>query len=196
MLIDYFVLSRGERDVYLWKSYCPNWINLKCLNLSTLKEISFLVLGLEGMASSCTREDSGWTLGNTTSLKEWSGTGMGCPERWWSHWARWCSKSIWMFCWGTWFTENHWWRANGWTGWSCGSFPTLAILWFYEVHQDFLAQWELLHSLIMLIKKIISCHQGRCWAFQQANRERQTISYSEKMRKTFYFIKFSNLWSR
>ena len=37
-----------------------------------------LVLGLEGMASSCTREDSGWTLGNTTSLKEWSGTGMGC----------------------------------------------------------------------------------------------------------------------
>ena len=34
---------------------------------------------------SCTREDSGWTLGNTTSLKGWSGTGMGCPERWWSH---------------------------------------------------------------------------------------------------------------
>jgi len=31
------------------------------------------------MASSCTREDSGWTLGNTTSLKGWSGTGMGCP---------------------------------------------------------------------------------------------------------------------
>ena len=34
---------------------------------------------LEGMASSCAREDSGWTLGNTTtSLKGWSGTGMGC----------------------------------------------------------------------------------------------------------------------
>ena len=31
-------------------------------------------------ASSCTREGSGWTLGNTTSLKGWSGTGMGCPE--------------------------------------------------------------------------------------------------------------------
>jgi len=44
-----------------------------------------LGIGLEGMASSCTREDSGWTLGNTTSLKGWSGTGMGCPERWWSH---------------------------------------------------------------------------------------------------------------
>ena len=53
---------------------------------------------LEGMASSCTREDSGWTLGNTTSLKGWSGTGMGCPERWWSHRAWWCSKSIWMLC--------------------------------------------------------------------------------------------------
>jgi len=45
----------------------------------------------------------------------------------------WCSKSIWMLCWGTWFSGNHWWRANGWTGWSCGSFPTLAILWFYEI---------------------------------------------------------------
>ena len=40
-----------------------------------------LVIGLEGMASSCAREDSGWTLGNTTSLEGWSGTGMGCPER-------------------------------------------------------------------------------------------------------------------
>ena len=39
------------------------------------------VIGLEGMASSCAREDSGWTLGNTTSLKGWSDTGMGCPER-------------------------------------------------------------------------------------------------------------------
>ena len=37
-----------------------------------------------GMASSCVREGSGWMLGNTT-LKRWSGTGMGCPERWWSH---------------------------------------------------------------------------------------------------------------
>ena len=51
-----------------------------------------------GNGSSCTREDSGWTLGNTTSLKGWSGTGMGCPERWWSHRAWWCSKSVWMLC--------------------------------------------------------------------------------------------------
>ena len=39
---------------------------------------SVTVIGLEGMASSCAREGSGWTLGNTTSLKGWSGTGMGC----------------------------------------------------------------------------------------------------------------------
>jgi len=32
------------------------------------------------MASSCTREDSGWTLGNTTSLKGWSGTGMSAHK--------------------------------------------------------------------------------------------------------------------
>ena len=43
------------------------------------------VIGLEGMASSCARESSGWMLGNTASLKGWSGTGMGCPERWWSN---------------------------------------------------------------------------------------------------------------
>jgi len=34
--------------------------------------------------------------------------------------------------WGTWFSENHWWWVNGWTGWSCGPPPTFAILWFYE----------------------------------------------------------------
>ena len=54
------------------------------------------VIGLEGMASSCTREGSGWTLGNPTSLKGWSGTGMGCPERWWSHRPWRCSKHVWM----------------------------------------------------------------------------------------------------
>ena len=82
-------------------------------------------------ASSCTREDSGWTLGNTASLKGWSGTGMSCPERWWSQWPWRCSRNVWMLCWRTWFSENHWWKVNGWTGWSCGSFPTLPILWFY-----------------------------------------------------------------
>lgn len=31
------------------------------------------------MASSTTRRDSGQTLGNNSSLKEWSGARMGCP---------------------------------------------------------------------------------------------------------------------
>jgi len=47
-------------------------------------------------------------------------------------WPRRCSKSVWTLCWGTWFSEKHWWRANGWTGWSCWSLPTLVILWFYD----------------------------------------------------------------
>jgi len=44
--------------------------------------------------------DSGWTLGNTTSLKEWSGMGTGCPERWWSHWPWRCSRNVWTLYWG------------------------------------------------------------------------------------------------
>jgi len=85
------------------------------------------------MASSCTRRGSGWTLGNTTSLKGWSGTGMGCPERWWRHWAWWCSKSIWMLCWGTWFSENHRWRANELLDWM--------ILWVFSNLSDSMIQW-------------------------------------------------------
>ena len=37
-------------------------------------------------------------LGNTASLKGWSGTGMGCPGRWWSHRPSRCSRNIWMLC--------------------------------------------------------------------------------------------------
>jgi len=73
---------------------------------------------------------SGWMLGNTTSLKGWSGPGMGGPERWWSHCPWRCSRNVWTLCWGTWFNENYWWWVDGWTGWSRGSFPTLVILWF------------------------------------------------------------------
>jgi len=29
------------------------------------------------------RGDSGWILGKTSSPKQWSGAGMGCPGRWW-----------------------------------------------------------------------------------------------------------------
>jgi len=40
-----------------------------------------LVIRLDGMDSSCGREDSGCMLGNTSSPKEWSGNGTGCTER-------------------------------------------------------------------------------------------------------------------
>jgi len=110
----------------------------------------FWVLGLEGMASSCAREDSGWTLGNTTSLKGWSGTGMGCPERWWSHRPWRCSKSVWMLCWGTWFSENHWWRANKWLGWM--------ILWVFSNLSDSMILWFPDRSTQILVQ---SSHQLR-----------------------------------
>jgi len=101
-----------------------------CDKLLSLLRIDF-GCNSRNVASSGTRGGSGWLLGNTTSLKEWSGTGMSCPGRWWSHRPWRCSRNIWMLCWGTWFSENYWWWGYGWTGWSCGSFPTLVILWFY-----------------------------------------------------------------
>jgi len=36
-------------------------------------------IGKEGMASRCTRRGSGWIVGITSSPKEWSRAGMGCP---------------------------------------------------------------------------------------------------------------------
>jgi len=104
-----------------WRELVPSW--------GSASSLGWLVIGPEGMASSCTREGSGWMLGNTPSLKGWSGTGMGCPERWWSHWPWRCSRIVWTLCWGTWFSENYWWWVDGWTGWSRGSFPALVILW-------------------------------------------------------------------
>ena len=40
-------------------------------------------------ALSCTKGDSGWTLGNT-SLRE----GSGCPKGWWSHWLCRYSRNV------------------------------------------------------------------------------------------------------
>jgi len=39
---------------------------------------------------------SGWILGKT-SLKEQSGTGTDCPERWWSHGPWRCSRNMSMW---------------------------------------------------------------------------------------------------
>jgi len=120
----------------------------------------WLVIGLEGMASSGTREASGWTLGSTASLKGWSGTGMGCPERWLSHRPWRGSRNVWMLCWGTWFSENYWWWMNGWTRWSCGSFPTLVILWFYEYHAYYTWQGKCTYILQSLRATVISKDSG------------------------------------
>jgi len=51
-------------------------------------------IGCEGMASSCIKGGLDWMLGNISSPKEWSGTGMGCPGRWWSHHPWRCSRNV------------------------------------------------------------------------------------------------------
>ena len=106
-----------------WREVVVSW--------ELASSLVWLVMGLEGMASSCTRGDSGWTLGNTTSLKGWSGTGMGCPERWWSHQPG-SVQGMFRRC-----VEGHGLVGtigDRWTvGWPCRSFPALVILWFYAV---------------------------------------------------------------
>ena len=151
------------------------------------------------MTSSCAREGSGWMLGNTTSLKGWSGTGMGCPERWWSHQAWWCSKSIWMLCWGTWFSENNWWRVNGWTGWSCGSFSTVVILWFYACvwlllsHFSFLDSREGTVMISFLWYCLLTCHtpsEGKFYLKHKSElvlrRKHQTFATLEQEKQLLY----------
>ena len=84
-------------SITTWREVAVSW--------GSASSLGWLVIGLEGMASSCTRGDSGWMLGNTTSLKGWSGSGMGCPERWWSHrpWRFGCCVE------GHGLVEKYWW---------------------------------------------------------------------------------------
>ena len=50
--------------------------------------------------------DLDWILGKISVLKEWSGTGTGCPGRWWSHHPWRCSKNVQMWHLGTWFSRQ------------------------------------------------------------------------------------------
>jgi len=85
------------------------------------------------MASSCVRGGLDWILGKISLLREWSGTGPGCPGQWWSHHPWRGSKTVWMWHLGTWFSRPVWgcW-GDSWTQWSYKSFPTLTILWFCD----------------------------------------------------------------
>jgi len=42
-------------------------------------------IGWQGMASNCTRGDSGWMLGKNSSQNGWQGIRPDCPVGWWSH---------------------------------------------------------------------------------------------------------------
>jgi len=89
------------------------------------------------MASSCAKVSLGWTLGNTSWQKGWLNAGIGSPGRWLSHRPWMCLRAIWMWCSEVWFSRGFvrvrvLWLGCGWTWWSLMSFPTWAILWFYD----------------------------------------------------------------
>jgi len=90
-----------------------------------------LVIGQEVMVLGCTRGGSGWVAGKVSSQTERRGSGTGCPGRWWSHYLCRCSRTVWMWHWGTQWALGG--VADGWTMWSWGAFPTyptFMILWF------------------------------------------------------------------
>ena len=69
------------------------------------------------MASSCGRGGLDGILGKISLLKEWSDTGTGCPGKWssmgtdcpgkwWSHHPWRCSKNVYMWYFGIWFSRH------------------------------------------------------------------------------------------
>jgi len=88
------------------------------------------------MASSCTRGDLGWILWKTSLQKGLLSTGIGTPGMWLSHHPWTCLKTVWMWCSETRLSGGllvrEVWLGCSWTWWSLRSFPTWAILWFYD----------------------------------------------------------------
>jgi len=71
-----------------------------------------------------------------SSQKEWSGTGTGCPGRWWSHHPWRCLRTVEMWHWGTWLVgimglQFDWMILM--------IFPTPVILWFSFYPHPFLS---------------------------------------------------------
>lgn len=48
--------------------------------------------------------DSGWISGTISSLKEELSMGTDCPEKWLGHHSWKCSKNVWIWHLGTWFS--------------------------------------------------------------------------------------------
>ena len=58
------------------------------------------------MASSCIRGGLDWISRKMSSLKEWSGTGPGCPGQWWGPRPWRGSKTMWILHFRTWFSRH------------------------------------------------------------------------------------------
>ena len=78
----------------------------------------------------CARGGSGWISGKIF-LIEWSGAGMGCLGRWWSHCPWRCSRNV-RYTKGRGLVGKYPWWVDSWTRRSWRSFPPLVILGFCE----------------------------------------------------------------
>lgn len=74
----------------------------------------------------------------SASYRDWSGFGSGSSEK-----TSWSSKQV--------LDHSHiyWWSEDGWTGWSCGAFPTVVIMWFYDSASDWSLDLGLLSPVWM-----------------------------------------------